>query len=353
MSGSKHTKQQSGIVLRSGCLAAAIALAATSAFACGPDFPPELLSDRDATMLGLAEGTFDFEASRLASKPAFAFKPLENPWDAPGAARIEFETNELGAAAHEKIETMRLSMNDAAAWAAGEGLPNELRLYVAGARAFHAGEYPVAYKRFAAVLALPETERARRGLWAQYMLGRLDRASIGGAGLSKEQSAQRAASATQAFQAVRAAVQAGAADPLGLAVASYGEEAAIHNDAGDTAAAVALYAQQASLGSASGRASLLFVARSVFSDADRLAQSLKNPQLQPLLAAYVFTRSDEFGTDYRPPASALERYYAAAEAADPATLAGADRIAAAAYRAGRFELAGKLAARSAKAANRR
>lgn len=344
MSGSKCNNERRRV--RPVLLAAALAFAALPAFACGPDFPPELLSDRNATMLGLADGTFDFEASRLGAKPAFAFKPAENPWEAPGASRIDLETKELGETGYAKVEAMRLSMDDAAAWAAGEGLPADVRLYAAGARAFHAGDEAIAYKRFGAVLALPDAERARRGVWAQFMLGRLDRASIGGAESSREQSAQRAASAEKAFQAVRTAVLAGAADPLGLAVASYGEEAAIHLGAGDTAAAVSLYAQQAALGSPSGRASLLFVARDVFADEVKLAQALQNPVLQSLLAAYVYTRSDEFGSEFRPPASALERYYAAVEAADPTTLAGADRIAAAAYRAGRFDLAGKLAARS-------
>lgn len=324
----------------------AAALATLPAFACGPDFPPELLSDRNATMLGLADGTFDFEASRLVPKPAFAFKPSENPWDAPGAARIELETKEFGASGHEKIEMMRVAVNDAGAWAAGDGLPDDVRHYVAGARAFHSGEYDVAERRFRAVLALPDVERARRGIWAQYMLGRLERAAVGGAGLSKDASVQRAASAAQTFQALRSAVAAGAPDPLGLAVASYGEEAAVHLDQGDVAAAVPLYAQQAALGSASGRASLLFVARDLFANDAKLAQALGNPVLQPLLAAYVYTRSDEFGTEFRAPTSALERYYAAVEAADPATFAGGDRVAAAAYRAGRFDLAGKLAQRS-------
>ena len=82
------------------------------------------------------------------------------------------------------------------------------------------------------------------------------------------------------FQAVRAAVAAGAADPLGLAVASYGEEAQLHLARDETAAAVKLYAEQAAQGSASGRASLLFVARNLFADEATLRKALTDPLLQ-------------------------------------------------------------------------
>jgi hypothetical protein len=148
---------------------------------------------------------------------------------------------------------------------------------------------------------------------------------------------------------VRAAVAGGAADPLGLAVASYGEEALIHRKRGNTAAAVKLYAEQAAQGSPSGRASLLFTARELFADDAQLAAALKDPLLQQLLASYVYTRTGElegYENGQPVPSERLQRYYTAVEAADPATLAGADRVAAAAYRTGRFELAGKLAPRS-------
>lgn len=321
------------------------------AAACGPDFPPELLMDRHASVHELVDGTFDFEASRLVPRPATAFKPDENPWAAPGEARMELEKTQLGDDGLARSEAMRAADSDAQAWEAGAGLPEDVRLYAAGARAFHVGDYDIARARFDAVLALAPDQQKLRGVWARYMRGRLNRmAADGGAGVGQAEMDAAFAAAAADYQAVRTAVATGAADTLGLAIASYGEEAALHLARGDIAAAVRLYAEQAAQGSASGRASLLFIARDVFADEARLRAALADPLLQHLLASYVYTRSGEFGAadgDGVPrPVERLERYYAAVEADAGAMLAGIDRVAAAAYRSGRFELAAKLAPRS-------
>ncbi len=354
--------------------------AALPAAACGPDFPHELLTDRHASVYDLVEGTFDFEAAQLAPRPATAFKPNENPWEAPGESRDVVEKEELGEDGWAKAQAMREAADDAAAWAAGEGLAQDVRLYLAGARAFQAGETEVARRRFEAVIALPAEQQSRRGVWAHFMLGRLrlaydvhydpDQLAAIAAGKGAADPAvtamdKIAQTAAADFQAVRAAVAAGAADPLGLAVASYGEEAQLQLARDETAAAVKLYAEQAAQGSASGRASLLFVARGLFADEATLQKALADPLLQRLLAAYVYTRSNELlyasgdgtgesdGTESVPSSppeagsgkAMLERYYAAV-AASTGEIAGVDRVAAAAYRAGRYELAAKLAPRS-------
>lgn len=341
-------------VVTAGLRACALAAAlwALPGWACGPDFPHELLSDRHASVYELVEGTFDFEAAQLVPKPVSALKPSENPWEAPGESRTAFEQGELGESAYARVEAMRLSADDQQAWAAGEGLSEEVRLYTAGARAFHAGDSVIALQRFDAVLALDAGQQRSRGLWARYMRGRVNRAQAdGGAGVGEAEIAAAATAAAQDFQAVRAAVAAGASDPLGLAVASYGEEAALQRARGNIAAAVRLYAEQAAHGSASGRASLLFVARDLFADEAALRAALADPLLQQLLASYVYTRTGEFeGTDEagqpRLQAAALQRYYAAIEADTAGTIGGVDRVAAAAYRSARYELAGTLAARS-------
>lgn len=354
-----HTAARNGLRrarygLTAGLRACALAAAlwALPGWACGPDFPHELLSDRRASVYELVEGTFDFEASQLAPKPATVLKPNENPWEAPGESRIELERRELGEAAYAKVEAMRLSLDDEQAWAAGEGLSEEVRLYTAGARAFHAGDSVIALQRFDAVLALAAEQQRHRGLWARYMRGRVNRAlAAGGAGVGEAEMAAATTAAAQDFQAVRAAVATGAADPLGLAVASYGEEAALQRARGNLAAAVGLYAEQAAHGSASGRASLLFVARDLFADEAALRAALADPLLQQLLASYVYTRTGEFeGTDEagqpKPQTGAVQRFYEAIEADAAGTIGGVDRVAAAAYRSARYELAGKLAARS-------
>lgn len=327
----------------------AAALGSLPAYACGPDFPHELLQDRHASVFELVEGTFDHEVSRLVAQQQATLKPNENPWAGPEESRTELEQKQLGEAGYAAVEAMRQAQSDAEALALGQELSEEVRLYTAGARAFSAGESELARHHFEAVLALAPEAQRERGLWARYMLGRLDLAVAGGgAGLDEAAVKARADAAAQAFQAVRAAVVAGAADPLGLAVASYGEEAAVHLRRGDTAAAVKLYAEQAAQGSGSGRASLLFLARQLFADEATLVKALQDPLLQQLLAAYVYTRSGELQVEeggVMKPSPLLERYYTAVEAAS-GEIAGADRVAAAAYRAGRYELAGKLAARS-------
>ncbi|WP_257385213.1 hypothetical protein [Tahibacter caeni] len=362
-------------------LALATALWSLPGLACGPYFPHELLTDRHASVYDLVEGTFDFEATQLVPRPAAVFKPNENPWEAPGESRDTLEKEELGEDGWAKAQAMREAADDASAWAAGEGLPQDVRLYLAGARAFHAGEADVARRRFEAVLALSADQQNRRGVWAHFMLGRLrlaydvhydpDQLAAIAAGRGAADPAVVAMdtivqAAAADFQAVRTAVAAGAADPLGLAVASYGEEAQLHLARDETVAAVKLYAEQAAQGSASGRASLLFVARGLFADEARLQKALADPLLQRLLAAYVYTRSNELiyasgeeqensgdaAADAAQSAAAaaagtamLERYYAAV-AASTGEIAGVDRVAAAAYRAGRYELAAKLAPRS-------
>lgn len=336
-----------GVSRRRASLVAAAAAALFSAApvpACGPFFPQQLLRDRHASVYDLVDGSFDFEASQLGARVA-GLKPNESPWEAPGESRIALEKQQLGEAGFAQVEQMRLAADDAQARRAGAGLGEEVFLYTLGARAFHAGDYRGARQHFAAVLALAPEQRGQRGLWARYMLGRIGVAdAAGGAGITEAETAAQVQAAARDLQEVRAAVLAGAADPLGLAVASYGEEAALQLRTGDKAAAVRLYAEQAAQDSASGRASLLFLARSLLADETSLQQALADPLLQRLLAAYVYTRTGEIGSGAAAPL--VERYYAAVEAAASDTLAGVDRVAAAAYRAGRFDLAGKLAARS-------
>ena len=80
------------------------------------------------------------------------------------------------------------------------------------------------------VLALSPVERPRRGLWAQYMLGR-----VLAAGGDTDH-------AIAAFETLRERALSGAADPLGIAVASFGEQARIQWHHGNVVDAVKSYA---------------------------------------------------------------------------------------------------------------
>ncbi|MFP2909068.1 hypothetical protein ACLESD_29310, partial [Pyxidicoccus sp. 3LFB2] len=254
--------------------------------ACGPDFPPSLLSDRAHTLAELPDGTFSLEVTRLLPRPADTFQVGEAPAD----------TDEQG----EPVDPRE------------GGGARERALYSAGAKAFHAGDTLEARARFLDVLALPPEERRRFSTFAAYMLGR-----TAGAGLEHE--------ARPRFAEVRELARQGFDDPLGLAVASLGEEARVLLDAGDDAGAVRLYAEQAAHGSTSGATSLLLVARALHRDEARLKEALKDPLVQRLMATFAWTRGQEWQWAEEAPGG-LQRLLEAL-AAVPG-LSGADRLAA-------------------------
>jgi hypothetical protein len=263
--------------------------------ACGPDFPPDALSNRAHMLAELPDGTFLHEASHLLPKPADTFVVVETPEEPEGART--------------------------------GGGARETALYQSGAKAFHAGNWDEARARFLEVLALPAGERRRFSTFAAFMLGRM-----AGAGTEQEE-------ARQHFAEVRELARQGFDDPTGLAVASLGEEARPLLRAGDDTGALRLYAEQAAHGSMSGATSLLWVARAIAQDEARLRQVLKEPLGQRLMATYAWTRGEELrwlDGETSPP-RLLE-----ALAAVPG-LAGADRLAASAWRAGRFDLAERFA----------
>ena len=330
----------------------ACVLPLSAALACGPDFPQNLLDARKASLLDLPEGTFDFEAAHLLPPPDDHLHVADDAFsDDATEARTKAEAAGLTADELRKVVAMRAATKIDAAAAAGAGLAPELLDYTLGAIAFKARDMAIASEHFERVLALSPEQRPRRGLWAQYMLGRAEVVSGNTDG------------AIAAFGQVRKRALDGAADPLGLAVASYGEQARVHWHRGNVVAAVALYAEQAAHGSRSGRASLLFVARSLLAHPELLDKALDDPLSQRLLAAYFFARSSEFkqawpmtgmtadATDSSQAAQSqtgigIAGFLAAVERHGLDRFEGADRLAAGAYRAGRYDLAAKLAAKS-------
>lgn len=342
---------------------AACLLLPVAAPACGPDFPQSLLADRKSSLFDLPDGTFYFEAARLLPAPHDTLRAVEgSPWDDRDEVRAANDAVGLSAAEVARVKAMRAAPDEGAAAAASAGLSVELREYTLGAIAFHKGEQAAAQAHFRAVLDLPPAQRLRRGLWAQYMMGRSLAASGDSSG------------ADAAFVNVRERALAGIPDPQGLAVASFGEQGRIAWHHGAVGPAVRWYAQQAAHDSLGGAASLLFVARSLLAHRDQLDQALADPVAQRLLAAYLYTRSGEFeqvwpvaGASSDSDANSDDASAGGAAAAEAAKakgligvpeflqivqargidhFEGADRLAAGAYRAGRYDLAGRLAAKS-------
>lgn len=170
----------------------------------------------------------------------------------------------------------------------------------------------------AGVLRLPPAQRRHRSTWAAYMIGRDDHS-------------------IEAYQQVRALVDAGFEDTAGLAASSLGQEARLHLWNGDTVAAIRLYAEQAAVGHPDGGTSLLFVMRDLIAH-DREREILADPIGQRLTATYLETRLAEL-TDAQ-----AGRLWDELIAIDH--LEGADQLAAVAYQRGDWDRATALLARA-------
>lgn len=276
---------------RTLCLAGfCIASATAVVWACGGWFPSGIvLTTRKSAMLSAPPSSFTAYVQTLVAVEDAALVAQEGDEDV-----VAWEATHLPPAQAALVAQMRQAATPAQAEAIGRALPAAIREYTAGAVAFvHArgdgavpGDVAAAIAHFDAVLALPAsdaTDRAvDRTVWAQYMLGRAYRlrAAAGDEGR-----------AIQAFQATRRRVLGGAADPLGLAVGSYGEQALVALDRADLITAGRLYAQQAAHQSMSGRNSLLRLSKLALESPERAAL-LRDPVLQRLIVGYVLDRLD-------------------------------------------------------------
>lgn len=337
-----------------GCLAV-IGLGVSAVLACGPNFPWQLLDDRTQTLKATPTNSFAFEVERLAPPPSDHLRVVEYQDRKIG------EMEGLSAAHADSIRRMREAATGDAAFAIEAEVPLAVRSYTAGAVAFHKENAGRALVWFQSILALPEEEQRLRATWASFMIGRC----YGRLGDVEK--------ASEAFRRTRELALAGAPDPLGLAVASYGEEAKLHLDraqnliteselsTGQTTeyaraitTAVLLYAEQAARKSTSGVQSLRVVAeRLLFKTPERLAAVVADPIVQRLLVAYVLARDDNFSLEiYEPDGETLKAelplrpllvpLVEAIEQRGLAHVTGADRLAALAYRIGRYDLAERL-----------
>ncbi|ADP14034.1 tetratricopeptide repeat family protein 3 [Achromobacter xylosoxidans A8] len=368
--------------------------------ACGPEFPAQLLDDRAATLRATPANSFGYEAARLvgASDTLQAQEAYELP-DGSYQQNALPEDRDPALTPAQRVTTraMRAQPDGEQAYALGAGLPEALRLYTAAAVDTHAARgadtdrlLEQARARYRAILQLPPQQAAARSVWAAYMLAEIgDEAELA----ASDADAQRQAAA-QAYARARQLARDGAPDPLGLAVASYGQEARLFlagpqgqcsymelvnaepcMDAIPAASlkhALRRYAEQAARDSASGNASLRMLAQWALDDPARTRKLIDDPVAQRLLVAYALARVGDI-VDGRPdsatdpyaaydttgqagfadaaqghevtPNPALQSLVAALETQDLKQVLDADRVAALAYRIGRYDLAQTLAAR--------
>lgn len=256
--------------------------------ACGPDFPTNMIVRRADALATMWDGSFTEEAAKLVPVSApdraiFTAPPLQEPTGA-----------------------------------------RELALYQAGAERFHADKLDDAATQFQALLRLPPGQRRTLSAAAAFSLGRLHYARGDDA------------KAIAAFRQVRALVRAGFGDTQALAATSLGEEARIERERrGNLVRAVHLYAEQAALDDESGALSLLYVVR-MADPADR-AVLYRDDVGAKLLALYYYTRSAELSDEDKPLWERALSRQVTTEAR------GAAYLAAAAYRAGNWDAAARLA----------
>jgi hypothetical protein len=409
-------------------IAVAVTLLAGSGIAvvlaCGPDFPLQLLDDRAGTLKSTPANSFAFEAAHLvepgdkleardgiaddSNADAAAASPAAtvNPGSPAALDRSIMNADQLA-----RAREMRTQADGDAAYDYGKGVPPAVRLYIAGAvdyRLAGAGNnadsiersaalMARAQRRFEAVLALPPAEGKQRAVWAAYMLGqsRAEALLAASSVANPNDIGKLRTQAESAYVLARQRAIAGAADPFGLAVASFGEQARLHLiragrlcgyldfDKQDACAddippaslkqAIRLYAEQTARGSDSGLQSLRYIATWALSDPQRATSLIDDPLAQRLLVAYALARVGDIVND--DPASASD-YYAGSEVGGPngyadaargsskvkpnpvlaslvaalqarglEKIADADRVAALAYRTGRYDLAQTLAER--------
>ncbi|WP_133646627.1 hypothetical protein [Paraburkholderia flava] len=260
------------------------------------------------------------------------------------------------------------------------------------AQAIAAVDKQNAQRRFQAALDVPAATAGPGAVWVAYALGEMHKRASSEAGYDF---ADETRAAQRAFAVARERARAGAADPSGLAVFSYGEEALLFLrssskgqcddtdltgrtacvdaiDPADMNRAVGLYAEQAARGSAIGFQSLVLIASWALSSPARATRLIGNPLTQRLLVAYGLARVGDVvnddpssttdyyamldvtghlgyadvarGTPHVKPNPVLETLVDAIRQQGIAQPAGADRLAALAYRTGRYDLARTLIA---------
>ena len=343
------------------------------ALACGPFFPWQLFDDRAATVGDPVGLSFAFEVKRLVPPPTGELPAVEvrdsydrgpepevvlaeraeaasGVWAMVSPATARLSPDEL----LPRLQAARRADDGKAVFVDGAGLPAPVLDYIAGAIEFRAGRLEAAARYFEAIDRLPPAERRLREVAAVYMLGRIHQ-------LKGELGAAR-----RAFQSVRAKALAGAPDPMGLAVASLGEEARVDlvqagvldvpwqdssERTGDNTKtligrAVRLYLEQAARGSDIALLSLRDVASLVIGDDGLLSEAIADPLVRRLLVAYVVARDGQSIYDEPLPGKEDPVVVAVAKAVldrpGPASGDEIDRLAALAYQAGRYDVAEKL-----------
>ncbi|MDB6017213.1 MAG: hypothetical protein JWR19_1702 [Pedosphaera sp.] len=341
---------------------------ASRLFACGPTFPNNLLNGGDASVLAAPVVNFSGELEQMKlGPPKFTANITTNSYTVD---TMEADVSDLHAALKkagvetrekERIlkayraerEKLRLNAETMARWRRDEwswedgsykkkdkgsapnleeitivpGLPEEFADYFRGSIAYHRGETNDARIIWQALLDRPKSERHFRSTWAAFMLGQL---------CGPEESE----SAISYFAQVRTLAREGFADTLGLAAASFGQEARVDLKQNKFEPAIEFYLQQYSAGDPSAIGSLGFAARDALREGTgELPNLAKNPRTQRLITAYIISRGKERPVLGEHAQDVIKTWLDAVETAEVRDVESAEQLALAAYQNGDMDLA--------------
>ena len=300
-------------------------------FACGPHFPNSYLMSSDSLFTEMPGYSFPKEIERI---------PLNESPQLPAAHGVQTEAVDLGelsealAGAGIDADRIKAVLADYGAIRKNldrnmsfstdqipEEVPLEFSLYLEGAVYYKSDRHAEAISTWLKIIDLPPSQRQYRSTWAAYMLGRcahLYRPHI----------------AAMCYQRVRRMAEKGFKDTLGLAAASYGQEAAVYLRQRKYDKAIDFYLLQKQTGDRSAVPSLLLVCREIFEESDRIVLDtlVKHPNAIRVLMAYAVSRCSGYQSDH-PQQILID----AIERVGLGTVEDAEQIALIAYEAGHFE----------------
>ncbi len=323
--------------------------------ACGPSFPNRYLDQTGAELMSAPLAFWETELRRLLPKeaPEFCAKAeqvfeeklaaeLAEVREAMAAKNFSSEVSDGVVLVYVKVrralEKRREAETQNKISVLVCNLPEEFALYLVGAEAWGRGAGAEAETQWKKLLALPETERRWRTTWATYMLG----VSAATRALDAE-AEDDAKEAVRLFQETRALAAAGFADSVGLAAASWGQEAKVFFERGDELTAMRGYMKQLAAGDRTAVQSLRFCAARLvmkLSDEASVRAIAQDSLARVLVTVHFLSRCGAvYDYDYQRPAAEIETWIGALKAAGAASVQGAERLAWLAYEGGEFEQA--------------
>jgi tetratricopeptide (TPR) repeat protein len=281
--------------------------------ACGPYFDNPRLSWVGREMLGAPRSSFDDDVRVLANLAS-----VPEGVTARRVRTVEGDAQDLEAAMGSAERVPAYLAAREAIQPAPSGVPEEFRLYQEGVIELRAGRIEAAQERFEALLELPPERRHYRSTWAAYML---------------PHTRDDDALAAEDYARVRELAAQGYGDSLGLALASLRLQAA-HLDAAPALEGCLIY--RAAGGTAACGDLHVLTERAL--EHEDLGPALERPLVAEAVASLLTSH----------PRSMDEQALRWLEAAErrSESVAGADRLAWAAYQRGQFEAAGRWAERA-------